>query len=173
MKTTIRHIFLGLALAAGLILPAAPAARAAPAATVTIYEQCDTYGWCPNFWGGGLALSAYHGTTRNNAIRIQSIPGTGNFQLLDQVHGGCVGDSLGSQNTHRAAGGNTCNSTATGTGGDWGTRFQRISDAICPAGYYKYWNYHWLAYLGYVDGSGNAVYLDTRGNCLEQKSFAA
>jgi hypothetical protein len=156
-------LVLAAVLALGTLADGTPAFAAAPP-----YEQIDPAAYAPNFWGGGLALSSYSAHVSNNAIRIQSLPGTGNFQLLDLLHGGCVGDSLGSPGTHRAAGGADCNSTTTGGGGDWGTRFQRVPDAICPYGYFKYWNYHWQGYLGFTDGNGHPVYLDTTGTCLKQ-----
>lgn len=164
MFSRIRVILLTAVLTTAAVLAAVPAARA----TVSVTEQIDQAGYSPNFWNGGLALSAYHGTTANNAIQIQSIPPRGYFQLLDRVHGDCVGDNLGLYNATRAGGGNTCNSTVTGTGGDPGTVFQIVDDAVCSAGFHKYWNRHALGYLGFADSNGSGVYLNTRGNCLVQ-----
>lgn len=157
-----------LALAALLMTVVTPAARAAPAAGTTITEQCSPNGTCGNFWGGGYALSTYQGAAGNNAIAIQSIPPLGWFQLIDKVHGGCVGDNGGGQGASRAGGGNTCNSTVTGGGGGWGTRFERITDALCPSGYFKYWNGHWQGYFGLPAGNGHPVYLNTTGTCIKQ-----
>ena len=135
-------------------------------------RQCDPAGVCLNFWAGGEALSAYHGAAVNDAISIQSIPGTGNFQLRDNTHLGtsCVGDNGNSSSAARAGGGLDCNSTQTGGGGGWGTRFQRVPSALCPAGFYVYWSYHWQAYLGFGNSNGSPVFLNTSGTCLRQLS---
>ena len=164
MKTT--RLRLAALLAAPAIL-AAPAVITAAPAQATVTGQCDTTHTCLNFWGGGFAVASYQGYTGNNAVSVQWLPG-GSFQLRDNLHGGCIGDYLGSPTNPRAGGGNACNSTSTGLGGAPGTRFQVENDGECPRGYTFYWNPHNLGYIGFADGNGHPVYLNTGGNCMHQ-----
>lgn len=148
-----------------LAVPALIIAVNVTGAQATVTGQCDTTHTCVNFWNGGFAVSSYQGYSGNNAISVQWLPG-GSFQLRDNLHGGCIGDYLGSPSSPRAGGGNTCNSTSTGLGGAPGTRFQVVNDGECPAGYTSYWNPHNLGYVTFADGNGHPVYLNRGGNCL-------
>ena len=167
LRSRAAPLLAALTIALGLTAAFTPTASAAGPV-----RQCDPAGYCLNFWNGGEAISAYHGVTANDAIAIQSIPGSGNFQLRDNTHLGssCVGDYNDSSSNPRAGGGLDCNSTTSGGGGGWGTRFQRVPDSLCPAGYYKYWSYHWLGYVGFSNVNGSPVYLNTTGTCLKQFS---
>jgi hypothetical protein len=149
------------ALALGVAAAVAPAAPAGVAFT----QQCDTANVCGNFWGGGFAVAAYHGTTYNNWITIKSIGG-GDFELLDMLHGGCIGDLGGSQYSARAGGGQDCPSSGHAA---WGSVF-RPAYNICGSGYAAYYNPHNRGYLGWNEANGSPAYLNTAGKCLQQRS---
>jgi hypothetical protein len=142
---------------------------AAVPASASVTGQCDFSHTCLNFWGGGIDIKTYEGYASNNAVTIQWLGrGNGTFQLRDNVHGGCVGDLNGAQGDARAGGGNSCPLSGTV---DWGTVFQALSDpTICGGAYLDYWSPHWEAYVGFSDGNGHQVFLDTTGTCLLQQS---
>lgn len=157
------------AAAACLVIPAAAVTAAPPASALTFTQQCTPGGQCMNFWGGGYDIRVWGGTSSDNAIQIQGLPG-GKFQLRDNVHGGCVGDYGGSQTNARLGGGQGCNSTSTGTGGAWGTVFYGAGG--CGGDYSLYESNHWRAYIGWsIGGNGTQVYANTGiGDCLLQES---
>jgi hypothetical protein len=173
---TIRHLtrsWLIVVLAA--LSLAGALAVAPPARAATFTEQCDISGYCPNFYGGGFTLRTYTSGVANNNIQIQSIPPLGYFQLLDKVHGGCIGDVGNNPNDGYAQGGLTCNSTSTGSGGDYGTR-DKIVHCTGDFGGSLYANAHWGGYIGFNNGDNNAVVLNagagsdsSLAKCLRQE----
>jgi hypothetical protein len=159
------------AILTALLLPLGFAfvATAGPASARVFYDQCappggGNGGTCLNFWNGGYLLATYQGVAYNNDIQIQNIGG-GEFQLVDGVGGGCIGDAGNSRTDARAEGGELCPST--GSAG-WGTIFE--VGGYCGNGYVRYYNVHWVAWIGFADGNDNPVYLNTGGRCLQQQS---
>lgn len=143
------------------ILPAIPAHAAA------FTQQCDQSGGCLNVWGQGTLIKSYYGTTGNNNIAVQWIPG-GYFQLRNNVYGGCLGDANGVAGDARAGANDTCNSTSTGTGGSYGTRFRPSYQ--CPSGWAAYQNVRWGGYIYIPPGNGQQIYLNSSVDCLRQES---
>jgi hypothetical protein len=141
---------------------------AAPASALTFTAQCDLANGCANFWGGGYAVSVDYGAlTGNDNITVVWIYGNHTqFELRDNVHGGCVGDYQGNQSSARAGGGQSCPSS--GTAG-WGTVFSTHTGCIF-AGYGEYYNQHWRAFLGWGTANGSGAYLNTGGHCIQQRS---
>jgi hypothetical protein len=174
MLTARRPVLAALGLAAllaGLLAAAAPARAATTAAHVTakpaviFYDQGDPQGYYLNLWNGGPAVNAYHGVTYNDFIQAVSIGG-GQFELVNGTNGGasCVGDWAGEQGNARASGDSFC--PTSGTAG-WGTIF--TLGPSCGGGFNLYRNNHWSAYIGFGNGNGDAVYLNTGGTCLSQQ----
>ena len=153
-----------LALGAGLLLGVA-AAPAAHAAAFT--EQCDQSGFCMNLWNGGPLVKSWHGTTANNSIAVQWINAAHTqFELRDNVVGGCVGNYGGAQNDERASGQRSCPSSGHA---DWGTVFN-VDHSVCPAGWAGYRNQHSGRYIYLPSGNGAQVYLNSSVDCLHQIS---
>jgi hypothetical protein len=160
----------GAALLAAPLLAIGPGAAlgASPASAVAFTQQCDLANGCANFWGGGYAVSVDYGATAsNNNITVQWIYGNHTqFELLDNVHGGCVGNYQGNQFSARAGGGQSCPSS--GVAG-WGTVFTTHPGCIF-AGYTEYYNQRWRAFLGWGTANGDGAYLNTGGHCIQQRS---
>jgi len=155
-------------LLAALTLLAALAGLTAVPASASVTGQCDFSHTCMNLWGGGFDVKTWQGYAANNAITIRWLgQGNGTFELAD-AGGGCVGDLNGAQGDARAGGGNNC--PLQGAAG-WGTVFQAVTEtSICGGYYVKYWSPHWEAYVGFSDGNGHQVWLDTTGTCLAQQA---
>jgi hypothetical protein len=167
IRTRLAAILTALLLPLGFTLMA----TAGPASAGVFYDQCappggGNGGTCLNFWNGGYLLATYQGVAYNNYIYIQDI-GNNQFQLVDGVGGGCIGDNGNSPTDARAEGGLLCPSASPAHAG-WGTRFE--IGGYCGNGYVRYYNVHWQSWLGFADGNDHQVYLNTGGRCLQQQS---
>jgi len=155
-------------LLAALALTLTLAGLAATPASASVTGQCDPSHTCMNQWNGCCDIKTYQGYAANNAMTIHWLgQGNGTFEIRT-AGGGCVGDLNGAQGDARAGSGNNCPSQ--GAAG-WGTVMQAITEtSICGGYYLKYWDAHWKAYVGFPDGSGHQVYLNTTGTCLAQQA---
>jgi hypothetical protein len=179
----LRSKFMAAAVSAALVLGGGLTliATAAPAQAQSFEEQCDDSGVCLNLWNGGPYVQTYGGTTGNNNISIQWLPGrgAGYFQLVNNVEGypNCLGDFNGEQGDARIGGFDTCNNPNTGYGGSWGTVFYMVR-SNCPPGAgglvpEMYMSAHWPGGAINHPGSGNNqpwYENSSPGDCLVQTS---
>lgn len=137
---------------------------AAPASALVFTQQCDPSNGCMNFWNGGYPIAAYYGTAANNNIAVQWVSST-EFELRDNLHGGCVGDNGGSKTNARAAGGQSCPSSGNAA---WGSLFE--AQYLCNGNYAGYHNVHWNANLDWGVSNGTPAYLNSGFHCIQQRS---
>jgi hypothetical protein len=146
----------------------AAAVPAAPAAAATITQIGDPQGYYLNLWGGNFDVKSYGSATFNNWITVQWVNHT-QFELRDNVHGGCIGDLNGSATDPRAGGGNSCPSSGQAA---WGSVFEpKVSGNGNSCGSWRlYYSPHWREFISFANGNGNQVVLNGGGVCLKQFS---